>query len=1345
MLKPIVFLFFIISLFTLNAQSLKFEHYNSRDGLSHNSVRHIIQDNQGFLWLGTFSGLNRFDGYQFKSYLSTSLGKNKIYNDDITVLRYDESLNNIWIGTRDGLTLFEIDTQKFTTFLPEKNNPNSLPDREIRSLYIDKFKRIWVGTKTKGLCVFYPDENKFIKIELPDFNYVKEIYDDKKGNLWIGSYETAGVAKLSLDHKGNVVAVSKYSLSIPNSNNKNPYINFIHEDFKSDIFVGTREGLYKLNKASNTFEIIQIEDKVLRDQIGNYFLSIARSPNGKYWIGTLSGILVCNQLEDLKTANFQWHYSVLTENTSLADNLISSLYFDPSGVLWIGTEDGLDKYDPYENQIHLNKEVSLYTENQIPRNRGFAQTYDGKLILATWHNGLFITKKNSFVPLYKNKEDISSIYTVDGKIFFCGLWNGKIMVYNYLNNTSKTIDVGFVNSAISSFLKYNEETLLVGSFGEGIVYLDIKNLSVKTSTERLFADYEINKIKKSGDDLWIAAEEGIIKYNLIQKTTKLYQHNPDIINGLPQDNLSDVLIDSKNRVWAATRAGLAKYVPEMDAFELVTEFPELKGKWITDMTLVTDGSLWLNINNNTIGKYNADLKTVNIYHVKSGTRLDVFSSRGFYNYNNSLIYIGGKYGVISFSPNTIMENKYSPKPFITEFKVQNKEVLPGMKINGQTPFKKDINIAGNVVLDYNNRNFSIQFSTPSYTNERLNKFQYMLEGFDDDWIEVNSDSRTVQYTNLFSKNYTFKIKSSNSDGVWSDVSTYQIKVLPSFWLTYKGLFIIGFSLVLLLFFLNRQIKLKKELLYEKVKREREEKLNNEKLRFFTNISHELRTPLTLILGPIKQLLDHHENNDYAKSRVDLIHLNANRLLRLVNQILDFRKAEKGKLALKVSKVNVLKITQNVVDSFLVFAQSKNINFNLNIDDEAKECWIDVDKYDKILFNLLSNAMKFTNHFGNIDLFIGVKNEQEKTLIIEVCDDGIGIPIESQEKIFSRFYQANNSKENTTGSGIGLSFVKALVDIHKGKISVKSTPNKGSVFTVELPVYKEAYQATEILDSIPYQEHESEFITVDSTSEVLLENIKRVQQNTEIKHKVVIIEDNTELRKYIVEYLSGFYKVYEAENGQEGLELCRKVRPALCVADVMMPVMDGFDFVEALKSDENISNTAVILLTALAENENRIKGYEIGVDDYLVKPFDPFVLKSRIDNIIKTHFNLKQKFSGEVETDVITLAHSQIDIDLITEIKELIDEHMGNSDLTMGFLCETLAMSTSKLYRKITQLTDMSPSEFIRTIRLKKSAELLKTKKYNVSEVANMVGFNDPLYFSRCFKKQFGIAPSTLIK
>ena len=1342
--NPYIIFLCLIVFYYSHSQNIKFTHYNDNNGLSHNSVRHIVQDKKGFLWFGTFSGLNRFDGYQFKNYMSYSPGTNKLYNDDITALELDEDSNNLWIGTRKGLTLFKLDTQVFTTFFSKKGDPNSLPEEEIRSVYVDKFKRVWVGTKTKGVYLFYLKGNRFEKIPIKGFDYVKEIFEDKKGNIWIGSYEKGSVAKITMDEKGAIVKINDYTLSVPNSNAKNPYVNFIYEDAKSDIFIGTRQGLYKLDKKTDQFVNLYIEDKEIRGSLGPYFLSVAQAQDGKYWVGTLGGLLVCKNLEDIQTGNYKWYYSILSEDTSIVDNLISALYFDASGVLWIGTEDGLDKFDPYENQFILNKDISHHIGNQAPRIRGFARTFDEKVIVATSHSGLFISNAKGFKPLYNNNRDIASIYSEDGKIFYCGLWNGNLMVYNYVTNSSKEISLGFESSALFAFCKIGPQTMMVGSFGEGAVIINTNTLKVQASKGKLLPGFQVNAIEKdTKNNIWFATETGVVKYNITSGKIETYKSLSKKENGAPyDDNVSDVMIDKKGKIWASTRYGLCLYEPSKNSFKTISHFKELSGKWVTDMLSDTNGNLWLNLNNNSIAWVNANLKEINIYHVNSGNRLDVFSSSGFFNFNNSNIYLGGKNGIITFSPHSMKRNKWSPEPIITEFKIQNEEVFPNMEINGQIPLLQDLNYGRKAELNYKNRNFSLQFSTPSFVNEKLNKFQYMLEGFDKHWITANSNSRIVQYTNLYPGKYVFKIKSSNSDGNWSKEVSYQIRILPPFWLTPTSFVLFILLLSCIFYFIRKEIKnrirLKQELLTEKVNREHDIKLNNEKLRFFTNISHELRTPLTLILGPAKQLLDENNSNatEYEKSRYNLIYQNASRLLNLVNQVLDFRKAQSGELKLKVSKTDILAYSKNIFDSYKELAYNKKIKLNFTSGVDTITGWIDNDKYDKILYNLLSNALKFTNKYGNVDLFINLKEGPEDLLIIEVTDDGIGIPLKSQEKIFKRFYQASNSKANNTGSGIGLSLVKSLVAIHKGTITVESTPGKGSTFRVEIPIQRSSYDTKEVFEYALKNDNLSMLIPEKAA--------KKIIQNTDLKEKILVIEDNIELRKYLVDYLSDYYKVYDAENGEEGLKICRQIKPILCVADVMMPVMDGLEFCRQLKSDEFISHIPVVLLTALAENTDKVKGYDMGADGYLVKPFEPLLLKTVIENIIKSRLELKVKFSGEIESKISLLTHSPIDEEFMEKITALINDNLSEEDLSTEFLCDKLGVSSSKLYRKIKELTDLAPNEFIRTIRLKKSAELLKTKKYNVSEVTSLVGFNDPLYFSRCFKKQFGFPPSKLI-
>nr|WP_294780000.1 hybrid sensor histidine kinase/response regulator transcription factor [uncultured Flavobacterium sp.] len=1337
----ILFLLFAV-FYNSYSQNIKFAHYNDNNGLSHNSVRHIVQDTKGFMWFGTFSGLNRFDGYQFKNYMSSTPGKNKLYNDDITALELDAKYNNLWIGTRKGLTLFKMDTHVFTTFFHKKDDPNSLPDDEVRSVYVDKFERIWVGTKTKGTYLFFLKENRFEKVKLKGFEYVKEIFEDKKGNIWIGSYEKSGVAKITMDAKGAIVKINNYTLSVPYSNIKNPYLNFIYEDAKSDVFVGTREGLYKLDKKSNQFVNLYIENKQVRSALGPYFLSVARAPDGKYWVGTLGGLLVCDQLEDIQKGNYKWYYSILSDDTSLVDNLISSLYFDKSGVLWIGTEDGLDKYDPYENQFTLNKDISRSIGNQAPRIRGFAKTYDEKIIVATYHNGLYLSNTKNSTPLHNTGKDIASIYTEDGKIFYCGLWDGNVLVYNYLSNSSREIKVGFEKSPVFAFNKMGANSITVGSFGEGAVILNTKTLQVETPSQ-LLPGFQINAIERdTKNNIWFATETGVVKYNIDSGKIETFSSLFIKEKGVPHDeNVSDVLVDQKGKIWASTRFGLCLYNPKINGFEPVKNLKELSGKWITDILSDANGNLWLNINNNNIAFVKSDLKDISIYHVNSGNRLDVFSSSGFFLFNNSNIFLGGKNGIISFSPPAMKRNNWSPLPVISEFKIQNEEVFPEMEINGEIPLSTDLNYGKEIELSHKNRNFSLQFSAPSFANEKLNKFQYMLEGFDKHWVTANSTSRIVQYTNLYPGNYVFKIRSSNSDGYWSKIVSYKIKILPPFWLTPISFLLFFMLLFGIFYFIRKEIKnrirLKQELLTEKVNREHDIKLNNEKLRFFTNISHELRTPLTLILGPAKQLLDESTNaTDYEKSRYNLIYQNASRLLNLVNQVLDFRKAQSGELKLKVTKTDVLAYSKNIFGSFKEMAYDKKIKLNFITEDDEINGWLDNDKYDKILYNLLSNALKFTNKNGNVDLYIRLKDTVEDILIIEVIDDGIGIPVKSIDKIFKRFYQASNSKANNTGSGIGLSLVKSLVAIHKGTISAESAPGKGSTFKVEIPIDRSFYEPKEVFEYALKNDNLSMLIPEKAA--------KKIIQNTDLKEKILVIEDNSELRKYLVDYLSDYYKVYDAENGEEGLRICRQIKPIVCVTDVMMPVMDGLEFCRQLKNDEFISHIPVVMLTALSENMDKVKGYDTGADGYLVKPFEPLLLKTVIENMIKSRLELKQKFSGEVESKISMLTHSPIDEEFMEKVTNLINDNLGELDLSTEFLCDKLGVSSSKLYRKIKELTDLAPNEFIRTIRLKKSAELLKSKKYNVSEVTNLVGFNDPLYFSRCFKKQFGFPPSKLI-
>ena len=1326
MIKKLSLLFTLLSILHINGQSLNFEHYGLKDGLSQSSIRNIVQDNHGFLWIATFGGVNRFDGYEFKMFKSEFNDPNFIQANEVVDMELD-SKENLWVGTTFGLFKYHIPTGTNKTYNHKLDDKSSLAGDEIRTVYLDKSNRLWVGTKFDGISFYDDEKDSFHSLKVENVRNVRSIQEAQDGRYWFSTFNK-GIFSFELSENNELVDLKSHKL-IAKNQSVIPEIYFLFEDKKFDLFAGTKKGIFKLNKLKNEFELLPQKNEE------DYFRCITKGPNDNYWLGTLNGLIKCKNIEGISSGEYERYNSKNTELHSLSNNYILSLLFDKSSVLWIGTENGFEKYDAYDNQF---KSISRNFSDHysFPNVSSFAKIIGGELLVGTHSNGLYINKNNEFKRILPQYNNIASIYTVDNKIFYIGLWSGQIVKYNYLNNKESLIDVGFKNSPIFSFYKINEDEFLIGAKGEGLILYNFSSKKSRFVNREKLGKLDINKIVKTSNNIfWIASEDGIYKLNYETEEAKVYKSE---VSELSNDRIKDIVIDKKGKVWVGTRQGLKYYDPISDSFKVEIENVNLHKNWVTDIAIDSTGVMWLNMNYNQLGKYNPKEKDFRLFYVNNGIRSNAENKKGFLLFDNSKIYIGGDNEIIYFSPSKLRENKIAPLPIISEFKIQNKIINPGTEVNGEVIMLEELNYSKKVDLSYENRNFSIKFSVPSFVKEGRNEFKYKLEGLDEDWHTVNNDSRTIQYANLFPNEYVLKIKAANNDGYWSETVSYYINIKPPFWLTYKAFLLLILVLSVLVYMVKNQIsnrlKLKNALLMEKVKRERDEKLNNEKLRFFTNISHELRTPLTLILGPVKQLLEKQDRSDYEVGRIKLIDQNAMRLLQLVNQILDFRRAQTGELKLKVSATEIVSSTKSIFSSFNQLADDKQISYSFNSELEKIEGWIDVDKYNKILFNLLSNALKFTKDYGTVDLFLGISEDKTDRIVIEVSDDGIGIPKKSQEKVFDRFYQATNSKDNTTGTGIGLSLVQSLIKLHKGKITLESEVDKGTTFIVEIPFCKESFSKKEIfeLPLKPVQEKSKKVIT-------------KVKQSTEVKQRILLIEDNVEVRKFLVDYLSDSYKVYEADNGKEGLQVCRKIKPDLCVVDVMMPIMDGFKFVEELKADENISNTAIVMLTALSENENKIKGYSIGVDGYLVKPFDASLLKTRIENILKIRFNLKQQFSGEVESDVTALAHSQIDVELISRLTELIKENISNPDLSSTFLCEQLAMSSSKLYRKIKQLTDLSPNEFIRTVRLKKSAILLKTKNHNVSEVATMVGFNDPLYFSRVFKKQFGYSPSKLIK
>nr|WP_319512263.1 hybrid sensor histidine kinase/response regulator transcription factor [uncultured Draconibacterium sp.] len=669
-------------------------------------------------------------------------------------------------------------------------------------------------------------------------------------------------------------------------------------------------------------------------------------------------------------------------------------------------------------------------------------------------------------------------------------------------------------------------------------------------------------------------------------------------------------------------------------------------------------------------------------------------------------------------------------------------------MNNQKILDKGIGFSDVLVLDNQNKDFSLAFTSSSYLNTKANQFRYILHGYDKDWRISNQ--RSANYTNLSSGKYTFEVYAANNDGVWSAESAkLQIKIKPKPLLSFGAFFVYTLLLIVLGYFSRRiilaRIHLRRELLIEKVKRDKEEKFNKERLRFYTNISHELRTPLTLIMGPTKELISGDKPNSTNSKLHQLILNNSQRLLSLVNQLLDYRKSLHQGMKLKVTQTNLVEVIESNIAAFAYMADEKHIKVDFKSSEGKLKGWYDLEKLDIILFNILSNAFKYTPEYGFVSLELNIleanKNLQIQHVEIKISNTGKGIPKHLQEKVFERFYQVEENKSETninTGTGIGLALVKNMVELHHGIINAKSEPGKSTTFSVFLPINKEDYQEEEIFDfSRDADRRTKELIKpVDARNEDSVYEKKDAERK-----KILIVEDNLELRDYLAGFLSMEYKIYTASDGQEGLERCKEKNPDLVISDVMMDNMDGLQFCKALKSDSEISHIPVILMTALASVENKLEGYKTGADDYITKPFEPELLRIRVKAILENRSKIKADFGQNEKVSSKELTISKIDEQFMNKVIDLINENLDNANFDIDSFSKSLNVSSSQLYRKIKGIAGVSPNEFIRTYRLREAAKMINETTLTMSEIAYKVGFNDSRYFSKCFKKQFGVVPT----
>lgn len=1279
---------------------------NSSNTLRGESVSAIARTSTG-VWIGTDQGINILDSEkQIIRQLHHTPSENNSLSFDAIQTIYQDSKGRIWVGTENGLNRYEGTSDGFIHYFHQPSELLSLPHNSVTDIVESKDGRIFLATL--GGIGEYLEEDTFrsYKSELKtehslNSDFINCLFSDKKGNLWIGT-ERGGVNIYNTNQ--NVLEFFEYDKGNENSLSHNT-INSIYED-DQNIWIGTAGGglnKYDKDKKSYKHYLFNVHDN--SSISSNFITAIHRDLKGQLWVATW-GMGLNILIEDPVKGDVFLNNRNSEFFNQITNNFIAAIVEDSLGNLWIGTNGGLFKFLVQDNQF-------VRVANEI----------------------------NSVGCLAFDKDN--------------NLWIGSPLGLYHLKFQSLRADLDY------SAVHYEHDPL------------------DKTS---LSGNYVTAIVKDSNGTMWFGTYgQGMNRLSFIGEKAKFKSYSTE--DGIANNIIYGILEDNSKRLWLSTDNGLSLFEPKTE-------------------------------------------KTRNFYKT-DGLLNNQYYWSAYYKNASGKLYFGGMNGLNTFYPSWISNRRIQPEVVITDLKIYNESVIPGAEYQGVTILKNSISKAKTINLPYKSKAVAFEFSSLDYNEPELIKYAYYLKGLDEDWNYVNSNRRFANYTNLKPGDYTFMVKTSDLNGDFTAPPiTIAIHIEPPFWetwwfritvLVFVTALIIGYNryrvynlkmqkLVLErqveertekinlqkheLFLRANQLKVtnqqleKKQLLIkgqnEKLEHQNEHILQQRnklidlnkklklvsqlKLSFFTNVSHEFRTPLTLIIGPLEGLLKKRDLDFDTKNTLGLINRNAQRLLHLINQIMDFRRIEQGRMELKVAKDNINEFCQNIFHAFQPLADIKNIRFNYVEDAFLSTVWFDHQKIENIIYNLLSNAFKYTPEKGTIKMEVSalslkesklqqddlVTDKENSVVSIKISDSGIGISKENLPLVFKRFYRIDSEAVfQISGSGIGLTLAEELIKTHHGNIFVESSPGLGSMFEIQFPCLKDAYNGHELLEKHCNHSTVHNQIQLLANELEAKSNKSKPENSTHIREKgkpiLLIAEDNPDLRQFMVRQLSETYHLIEAEDGKKALKCAIEWNPDIIVSDLMMPEMDGLELCSTIKNDIRTSHIPVILLTAKSDVSNRIEGLDKGADDYLTKPFNFALLEARVRNLIESRKHLRQLFLRQGEVDERKLATTVKDQKFLEQAIRIVEDKMADPEFSVKDFVKAIGMSRSLLHQKLTALTDQSATEFINHFRLKKALQLLKNTDKNISEVAYSVGYNDPKYFSRLFSKYYGATPKDYLQ
>lgn len=1329
-----------------NSTRIHFRRHSVNDGLSQSTVMALTQDHNGKIWAGTIDGLNWYDGYRFVPFYknlsdSTSLANNRVYS------LCTDAEGTVWVGTLTGLTRYNIVGNNFTNYtmpegpiqifciedLPEKNQlllgtntglvtfDKATGDMHfhphVQKIIVYSICKINDGAllgTSSGVYFYHTEDSSVVQLlaQLKEEVISSIIYDPRSRIYWLGSLIN-GV--YCVDDKFQIKKHYQYK----DRQKQEPLdaVRTLAQDDKGRIWIGAINALFILEPETDTMEKythIHGDENSLGH---NSVRSILKDNQGGMWVGTFYGGL--NYYHPIAPAFNIMNYSAY--KNSISDNTVSCIVEDThTGNLWIGTNDGgLNLYD------RKNNHFSVYRANH--ENKHALQSdnikcvfVDGDAVYVGSHGGglSYLSTRSKQIENYSFPNNVSfnnSCYSLmDGKDGT--LWVGGIMGLHVFNKTTKQLSLHplaqkypKLNSVLISVLyRDSKDRIWIGTEESLFVYANGKLEEWKDHTANTPVLIQAFCIQEdSNHNIWIGSSIGLYK-SAEGTTQQLLRYSTD--NGLPNNYIYGVLEDGRGRLWITTNRGLSCFDPAEQTF------------------------------------YN--------YSQQDGLSHEQFNSYGACKTEDGIFYLGSLNGITYFNPYEFVDNPFSPNAVITGATILNQPITR-IK-DGQSKYVQADNgrLLG-MSFPANRKLFSINFSVINYLSGKRNQFAYKLEGFDEDWLYSTQavSLRGATYSNIPPGEYIFKVKACNNNGRWSVTPTeFFVHIIPMWYQTWwaKTLFAILILSVLsfIIYFFITRAKMRMRMQIEALERNKIEEISQEKVRFYINMSHELRTPLSLILAPLEELVEDKNKFDVqVQQKLSYIYRNGRKLLHLINQLLDFRKAESGALPIQVSMQNINELADNAFAMFRENAQKRNITYQFRSDLIDNQLPIDKTYLEMILTNLLSNAFKFTPNGGEITLSLWKKGQH---FGFNIKDNGVGIPQKKLSRIFERFYQVD---ENQKGSGIGLSLVKCLVEKHHGTIQVSSEPNQGTEFSVELPLSLDAYSPTELLGEKETRSPES--VTPSTYSEIMIEDemfeenkpteAKEGISSHEITETILLVDDNKEMVDYLKNNFKSNYITLTASNGEEALAILKEQKVDIVLSDVMMDGIDGIKLCELIKKNIQTCHIPIILLSAKGSIEAQTAGIRMGADDYIPKPFSMGLLKGKIINILKSKQRLKLHYSNTIDIDTAKMTSNALDEEFMTKAIQIVEENIDDESFTADDLADKLYMSRSSLYLKMNSISGEPPANFIRRIRFNKACQLLLEGRYSISEISSKVGFGSPSYFSTSFKKYMGCLPSDYVK